>query len=124
MKARTLLCGLFVLMTAPLGAGSPERLSMRVSPAVAIAPADLIVRTMVEANAQNRAIEIIAESEDFYRSSQMPLNGESAPRTTQFQFRGLPGGIYTVSAVLKGANDEPIALTRREVNVVASSLDR
>jgi hypothetical protein len=118
MKLRTLLCGILVVLAAPLGAGSPERLSMRVSPSVAFAPADLSVRTTIEANEQNRTIEIIAESADFYRSSQTPLDGEKAPRTTQFEFRSLPGGAYTVTAVLKGAGDEPLAQTRREINVV------
>jgi hypothetical protein len=119
MRLRTLLCAILLIMTVPLGAGSPERLSMRVSPAVAFAPADLIVRTMIKADNENRSIEITAESDDFYRSSEMPLDGEKAPRTTQFQFRSLPGGVYTISAVLKGANDEPIVATRQAVNVVA-----
>ena len=124
MKLRTLLCGMLVVMAAPLGAGTPERLSMRVSPAVAFAPADLFVRTTIEANEQNRTIEIIAESADFYRSSERPLDGKQAPRTTQFEFRSLPGGEYTVSAVLKGANDEMLAQTRREIQVVASAYSR
>ena len=124
MKVRTLLCGILVAMAAPLGAGSPERLSMRVSPAVAFAPADLSVRATIEANDQNRTIEIIAESGDFYRSSEMSLNGEKAPRTTQFEFRGLPGGTYAVVAVLKGAGGEQLALTRREIQVVASAAAR
>jgi hypothetical protein len=91
---------------------------------VAFAPADLFVRATNEANEQNRAIEITAESADFYRSSEMPLDGDKAPRTTQFEFRNLPGGAYTVIAVLKGANDEPIAQTRREIDVVTGALTR
>ena len=97
---------------------------MRVSPAVAFAPADLSVRATIEANDQNRTIEIIAESGDFYRSSEMSLNGEKAPRTTQFEFRGLPGGRYVVVAVLKGAGGEQLASTRREIQVVASAAAR
>jgi hypothetical protein len=124
MKLRTLLCGMLVVTAAPLGAGGPERLSMRVSPSVAFAPADLFVRTTIEANHQNRTIEIIAESADFYRSSEITLNGAKAPRTTQVQFRSLPGGAYTVTAVLKGADDEPLAQTRREMKVVEGPLTR
>ena len=124
MKVRTLLCGILVAMAAPLGAGSPERLSMRVSPAVAFAPADLFVRTTIEANEQNRTIEIIAESGDFYRSSEVSLDGEKAPRTTQFEFRSLPGGAYTVVPMLKGAGGEQLAVTRREIQVVASAYAR
>jgi len=119
MRLRTLLSGLLVVMMAPLGLGGAERLSMQVSPSVAFAPADLVVRTTVEADTRNRAIAITAESDDFYRSSVVPLDGEHAPRTSQFRFRSLPGGVYTVIAVLKDANDEPIAQARREIKVVA-----
>jgi hypothetical protein len=108
----------------PFGARSAERISMRVSPSVAFAPADLIVRTTIEASDENRAIEIVAESGDFYRSSEQPLDGERAPRTTELHFRSLPEGEYIVSAVLKGAGDERLAVMRREIRVVASHIDR
>jgi hypothetical protein len=124
MKSRILLCGMLILLTMPSGARSGERLAMHVSPAVAFAPADLIVRTMIESSEANRAIEIVAESEDFYRSSEIPLDGQRAPRTAQLAFRGLPGGVYTVRAVLKGAKEEQLAETRQEINVVSSALDR
>ncbi|MEP7310930.1 MAG: hypothetical protein ABJA98_35990 [Acidobacteriota bacterium] len=124
MNVRYLLGGVLALLTAPFVAGAGDRLTMRVSPTVAFAPAYLVVRTQVEANARNRSIEIIAESGDFYRSSEIQLDGEKAPRTTRFEFRGLPGGLYTVAAVLKGADSEPLALTRQNVNVVESLLSR
>jgi hypothetical protein len=124
MRSRHLLCGMLVVLATPLGMRGGERLAMRVSPAVAFAPADLIVRMTIESNNANRAVEIIAESTDFYRSSEIPLNGDKAPRTAQLAFRSLPGGVYSVRAVLKGANDEQLAQTRQEVSVVASALDR
>ena len=124
MKARILLCGISVLLTVPLGVRTGDRLAMRVSPTVAIAPADLIVRTTIESNAANRSIEIIADSADFYRSSEIPLDGENAARTAQFAFRHLPSGLYTVRAVLKGATEEQLAQTRQEINVVPGAIDR
>ena len=124
MNARGLLFGILMLFTLSPATRAGERLTMRVSPSVAIAPADLIVRTNIEANADNRSIEIIAESTEFYRSSEQPINGDHAPRTTQFEFRGLPGGQYMVTAVLKGANDSQLARTRQEVNVVESPFSR
>lgn len=113
----------FVLFTAPTGAGAGEGLTMRVTPTVAFAPASLVVQTRVETNARNRAIEIIAEPEDVYRSSEIALDGDRAPRSSRFDFRGLPGGRCTVAAVLKGTN-EVLALTRQDVNVVGSRLAR
>lgn len=80
---------------------------------------------MVESNPANRSIEIIAESADFYRSSEIPLDGEKAARTAQIAFRNLPSGLYRVRAVLKGAGEEQLAQTRQEINVVSgSSTDR
>jgi hypothetical protein len=125
MDARTLFCcGMLVLVVMPIVARGGDRLNMRVTPTVAIAPADLTVRATVEVSRSNRAIEIIAESADFYRSSEIPLDGDRAPRTTRFEFRGLPGGMYAVRAVLKGANDQQLALAQQEIHVVAGAFER
>lgn len=92
---------------------------MKVSPAVAFAPANLVVRAYVMADPDNRAIEVVAESEDFYRSSEIQLNGEKAPRTNVFEFRSLPTGTYQVRAVLIGTQGQR-ALVRSEINVMSS----
>jgi hypothetical protein len=119
MKARAALFGILMLTaTLPLGAG--ERITLKVSPAVAFAPANLIVRATILADADNRAVEIIAESNDFYRSSEIPLEGEKAARTSVFEFRSLPPGSYEVRANLLGANGESRATIRQQVNVIAS----
>jgi hypothetical protein len=101
-------------------AGATERLAMRVSPAVAFAPADLVVRTVVESDARNRAIEIVAESSEFYRSSEVQLDGDNAPRTTTVEFRSLPRGNYRVTATLLDAGEKPLTFARSEVNVLAN----
>ncbi|MBW8862063.1 MAG: hypothetical protein JF601_06785 [Acidobacteria bacterium] len=114
-------CFLGILMAAttlPVGAG--ERMTMKVSPAVAFAPANLVVRTTIEADAGNRAIEIVAESQDFYRSSEMQLEGDKAARTTMFEFRSLPPGTYEVRAKLLGADGQARAAVRQQVNVIAA----
>jgi hypothetical protein len=67
-----------LLIGSTLPASAGERMIMKVSPAVAFAPANLIVRAYVEADADNRAIAVIAESEDFYRSSEIQLDGDHA----------------------------------------------
>jgi hypothetical protein len=119
MKVRAALLGM-LMMTATLPLGAGERLTMKVSPAVAFAPANLIVRAMVVADPDNRAVEIIAESPDFYRSSMIPLEGDKAARTNTFEFRSLPPGIYEVRANLLGSNGEPRATIRQQINVIAS----
>jgi hypothetical protein len=123
MKAQTGLVGMLIV-TATLGTAAGEKLDLKVSPAVAFAPANLVVRTMVESDAENRAIEIVAESDDFYRSSQVQLDGDRAPRTNLFEFRSLPPGTYEVRAKLLGAGGEQRAAMRQQVNVISSAAGR
>jgi len=115
-----LLVGLLVASAGPLGADA--RLSMKVSPAVAFAPANLTLRATVVPDSRNRMLQIIAESDDYYRSSDIQLDGERAPRTTLVHFKSLPGGVYQVSALLKGAGGEELAFAQYDVTVVESGL--
>ena len=101
-----------------------EALRMRVTPAMSRAPAFVTVRVSLASTADDRLLRIVAESADFYRSSEIPLDGDKAPRTTRFEFRSLPGGLYTVRAVLKGVNEEALASTHQEINIVASAYAR
>jgi hypothetical protein len=119
MMLRLCFCGLAMMMmaAAPLGAG--DALALRVSPAVSFAPANLVVRATVEANAANRAMEVVAESADFYRASMIELEGEKARRTNMFEFRSLPPGTYEVKATLIGSDGHPRAYVREEVNVIS-----
>jgi hypothetical protein len=117
MNVKVLLLVLFVIPALPTFAG--ERVSLRVTPAIAFAPANLIVRATVESNKDNRALEIIAESPDFYRSSEMTLDGDHAPRVTMMQFKSLPGGEYRVRAIIKGVSGQQLAAADTQVNVVA-----
>jgi hypothetical protein len=107
-----------VAAAAPMRAS--DRLALRVSPTVSFAPANLVVRTTILANEENRSIEVVAESEDFYRSSEMPLEGDRAPRTTSFEFRSLPTGSYQVRAILKGVSGRELASIATQVNVVGN----
>jgi hypothetical protein len=119
MKLRASLFGILMLTTSlPTGAG--ERITMKVSPAVAFAPANLVVRAMIEADAQNRAVQIVAESADFYRSSEVQLEGDKAARTSMIEFRNLPPGAYEVRALLFGSDGRQRAFARQQVNVISS----
>src|SRR6185436_3410758 len=120
MKLSTAFLGILVCASAiPAGAGQQERLAMRVSPAVCFAPANLVVRATIATDPDNRSVEIVAESEDFYRASEIQLDGDRAPRTTVFEFRSLPPGTYEVKARLLGTNGQRAAI-RQQVNVIAS----
>jgi hypothetical protein len=104
--------------------GAKEPLSMQVSPAMAFAPANLVIRTRLEPDANNGAIEVVAESGEFYRSSLIQLEGDRAPRTTTFEFRSVPEGQYEVTALLIGTDGQRRALARSHVNVMESGGSR
>ena len=109
MRKAVFFCVLTVAL--PLSAG--ERLAMRVSPSAAFEPAVLTVRTVIEADTENRGLEIVAQSADYYRRSSIQLDGASAPRLNVFEFRNLPTGIYDVMSVLVGPGGERAAVSRR-----------
>ena len=119
MTLRAGMVGVWLAATT-LSVGAGERITMKVSPAVSFAPANLVVRTTILADAENRAVEIVAESPDFYRSSEIQLEGDKAARTTTFEFRSLPPGTYEVRAKLYGADGQARAAVRQQVNVIAS----
>jgi hypothetical protein len=81
-----------------------DTLRLQVSPAVSRAPAVLTVRVNVEASADNRLLEVVAESPDFYRSSQIQIDGANAAPVNTFEFRNLPPGFYRVTGVLVGVH--------------------
>ena len=85
------------------GAAS-ETLTLQVSPSFSTAPARVVVRALVEHSADNRALEIIADSGDFYRRSVVDLDGAAAPKVNELQLIDIPGGEYQVRATLYDAH--------------------
>jgi len=71
-----------MMLTATTVAGAREPVSIRVSPEISFAPASVVIRTSVEPDAENRSIEVVAESGEFYRSSLIQLEGDHAPKAT------------------------------------------
>ena len=105
--------GIALLLLAtgrPVAGGEP--LTIRVMPANAVAPADILVEVFIEPNEQNRSIAIEAESENFYTSSTTTLEGDRAPRTKIIRFRTLPAGSYEVRVRLIGTDGDRAQLTR------------
>lgn len=119
MKVQASLGGLVLVLAAALPLNASEPITLKVSPAVAFAPANLVVRATISSDADNRAVEISAESSDFYRSSEIQLEGDKAARVTTFELRSLPPGTYEVRAILIGASGRR-GMVRQQVNVIPS----
>jgi len=112
------MCASALALALPSGAG--ERVGLRLSPAIsAFAPANLHVVVLVEPDLDNRVLKVTAESADFYRSSERPLEGAGAPRTNAFEFRNLPSGLYLVTAALVDCTGHEFK-ARREFEVMGA----
>src|SRR5437762_12150175 len=98
MKFRAILCAL-MLTASGLSVGAGERFTMKASSEVSFATAHLTVRTTVEPDPDNRALEIVIDSPDFYPSSLIQLEDGGAPSTSIIEFRSVPGGRFELCPV-------------------------
>jgi len=78
----------------------------------------------VEPNAANRTVAVVAESEDYFRSSELQLEGEQGPRTIFFEFRGVPSGEYQIRSLVGDAGGHEVASVKQNINVIASGTER
>jgi hypothetical protein len=108
------------IMMSATPSGAAKALSMAVSPRQTFAPANLFIRLDVTPDAENRAIEVVADSGSFYRSSRAPLEGDRAPRIVDMRLRDLPGGDYDVTGILIDSRGQPSATTHIHVSVLPS----
>jgi len=95
--------------------GASEKLMLRVTPNVSSAPSTVIVKATVTRNADNRWLHIEAESGEFYRSSDVQLEGDKAPLVTEIHLNDLPSGEYTISAVLRNTLGEETVVRRTAI---------
>ena len=121
MRVAVLLCG-FLLTVAPLGGSESVKIS--VSPAQSIAPANLFIRMSIEPNAVNRTVQVVAESDDYYRSSEIALEGDEGPRTVFLEFRSVPGGTYEIRGIVADGRGHEVASAHQNVFVISSGADR
>jgi hypothetical protein len=118
MKVFLLSITLLVVATAPPVLGN-DPVKIAVSPIHSFAPSLVRVRVRVEPSHENRMLQIIADGENFYRRSDVQLEGDQSPATTQMELRNLPGGEYEVKAVLIDSNGRERAVARAQATVLS-----
>ena len=91
----------WLVVGAPVIAQPPVEL--RINRRVLPLGSDLRVIVNVARDADNRALTIQADSEDYLRSSTIPLDGDLEAYTHQFWFTHLPIGEYEVVAKVVGS---------------------
>jgi hypothetical protein len=118
MRAQILAVALLLLAAGSLDASEP--LSIAVSPAQSFAPTNLTIRVHIDLDADNRTLEVVADSGAYYRSSQIQIDGADAPRTISIEIRNVPGGNYEVRGVLINSAGKQRASARTHAIVIDS----
>lgn len=124
MTTRLILAGVTVMALFSTAASTDalEKLTLRVTPNVSAAPSTVIVKATVARDPGNRWLHIEADSGSFFRSSEIQLDGDAAPVVTELHLKGLPGGEYTVKAVLRD-NLGTETVVRRTVLVLSRAAE-
>jgi hypothetical protein len=81
-------------------------LSLQLSPRAGFAGTYVQARIRVHPDAQNRLLRLSVESPNYFRSSDVTLNGSDAAVTHVVPLRALPAGSYAVLAIVYGAEGE------------------
>jgi len=78
---------------------------------------DMLVQVLVTRDAENQWMRVTAESETYYSSSEMELEGAYSPRVKIIRFRGVPAGWYEVTGTVFDHHQHVKGLARRSVMV-------
>jgi len=119
MRVHIVAAALFLSSAVFVTAKDP--LTMVVAPVQSFAPTNLTIRVHVEPDADNRTLEVVAESGEYYRSSRIQLDGADAPRTISLEIRNLPGGDYDVRSALINRVGRERAAVRTQIVVLGSA---
>jgi hypothetical protein len=99
-------------------------LELRVGPAFSFAPAEVRLQFLIAPDRENGALDVVAESEDFYRSSRVELEGERAPRVLSIQYQGVPAGDYNLRGVLLDRHGNERVMVEKQITVMSTGGER
>ena len=104
----TIVATAALLLAAPLAAPhapAKQIVEIRVHGHFFAAPATVPVTIAVEPGASNRALVVEADSDDYYRSSTIELDGENEKRLHTLELKNLPAGDYVVRAEVRSKSE-------------------
>jgi hypothetical protein len=110
-------CGYAVAADAPATAAvaphdktektdKPDELSLRLTPRFVSAPGYLRSLIRVTPNADNRVLRVEIDSAGYYRSSDIQLEGASAPMSHFLDWKAVPAGKYDMIVSVLGASGD------------------
>jgi len=110
---------LFLLWLAP--ANTPKPIEVTAAPRIALAPSDVRVRIRVEPHTENRLLVVVLAGDNYYRSSQIPLDGDKEATTHERSYIGVRApGHYMISAILQRQGEKVL---HAETTVCLAGLD-
>ena len=91
--------------SAAAQAGEPgDPLTLRMTPRFVSAPGYLRSLIRVAPNADNRSMRVEIDSAGYYRSSEIQLDGASAPMSHFMDWKDVPAGKYELTVTVMGAS--------------------
>ena len=85
---------------------SERPITVHVTPLFAIEGSSVQAMVRVAPNAENRMLRITVDAENYYRSSELQLDGDTAAVTHYLPLNALPAGDYAFLAVVFGPQGE------------------
>ena len=101
-----------VLLAGALSSAADAPVTLAVRPTILFAGRDVRTTVHTPRDARNRELRIVVEAADYYKSSDVQLDGTDAPATHQFNWQGLPSGAYRVEAILTREGGETRSVTQ------------
>jgi hypothetical protein len=87
------------------GVAAPEEVvELRLTASFAMAPASVGGVIRVPRNDDNRLLRVVADSDHYYRSSDINLEGGNAPLNHTVWFKEMPAGRYNIEVTVFGAH--------------------
>ena len=99
-----------------------EAISITVRPAVATYRGSAQLKVLVARDDKNRSLTWEIDGPNYYRSSEVQLNGAASPRSFMFLMRELPAGEFEIRATVK-RNDRTAATDRSSIKVVGGPIE-
>jgi len=116
-RSALVLAVVAAILSLARGSAAEDRLRIDVTPRISQAPAQVRI-PLVTPNAENRALRVVADSGDFFRSSLLTLDGADAALVNEMSFKNLPGGEYEVTVTLLDAEGHATTVDRRMITVM------
>jgi hypothetical protein len=105
---RTVIITIVILVLGALStpqSPAKELVEIKVRGYYFAAPATVPMIVAVEPAARNRMLVVEADSDDYFRSSAIELEGENEKRLHSVEFKSLPAGSYEIRARVLSKNE-------------------